>query len=180
MLPPIPLVKKVCLIGPPGIGKTAHLERYAANRWQQQHVPTLAPKVTRTEMVLPLADRVQEVAVQVMVWDFPQPDHPSRREGTKLQGAAGLMLLARADSPDPVSEVLALRDWTDDFAPEAVHLGVLCQADRASHARGAFGRLAERAQEGGLPLMNASARTGEGVRASFLRMGEMLVAREPL
>ena len=131
-------------------------------------------------MTLPLADRIQEVLVQVMVWDFPQNPLGGQRQGAKLRGAAGMLLLTRADTPHPLARLTALREWALTYAPKAAFVGVLSQADRAELGPGVFSRLREAAAAKGLPLMTASARTGDGVRATFLRMGELLVADPPV
>jgi len=173
------VVKKICLVGAPHSGKTALLERYIYNRWHAEYLPTMAPKVTRSVATFPMPERIQEIQMQMMVWDFPQVDKAAQRVGARLRGASGVLALVRPGD-DVVGDLGRLRAWIHDHEPAAAVLGVLSHFDEANLSEAHLAQLESQLAPRGIQLVSTSAKTGQGVRAAFLRLGEAVVRSSPI
>ena len=163
------LVRKVCMIGDFGVGKTSLVQRYVHSVFSDRYLTTVGVKISTREQTL--ADGSE---LKFVVWDIAGNDTLSSVEEKYLRGAAAYLLVVdgtRRPTLDtalaldtraqellgPVPRLLAInkRDLSEDWEMDDTELAAQERADR--------------------PQLLCSARTGENVGAAFARLAQMLV-----
>lgn len=153
--------KKICLLGPFGVGKTSLISRYVRNIFSTSYLSTIGVKVDKKDLAL---EGWGEVCL--LIWDLEGRDDFASVTDTYLRGMAGYLLVADGTSRASLDSVAKTRELMAELFVEVPSLLLLNKADLgASWTPGAV-ELAE--FEGrGIEVLSTSAKDGRGVEAAF-------------
>jgi len=171
----VEIVKKVCLIGDPGVGKTSLIRRFVLDLFDDHYVTTIGAKVTKKEVPLDLPERGLHVNLGLMIWDVSgQKDYKIFHE-IYLNGMEGALVVAdltRQNTFSSLKSVLSMAERTGTDVPMAF---LLNKADLAEPSPADLRDVRTMASQHAIPVLATSARTGMNVELAFQKLGRMLV-----
>ena len=162
----VEVVRKVCLLGDFGVGKTSLVARFVSNTFSDKYLTTVGVK-TETRRVT-LAER----AVKLVLWDIAGRDSLDLLRLNYLRGATGLLLVAdgtRADTLDSARQL-----YLQACAEIGQVPGVLLVNKFDLLPEWEIGPDQLAAVRGQLPLFETSALSGTGVEEAFGSLCERL------
>jgi small GTP-binding protein len=81
------IAKKVCLLGPTGVGKTSLVRRYIEGLFSEKYLTTIGVKVDKKLTM------VGELEVQLMIWDMEGTDRYCGFQSRYLRGASAYVVV---------------------------------------------------------------------------------------
>lgn len=183
MLRPIQTVKKVCVLGPAGVGKSSLVAKLLDAQAPLTSTPTSSPVVSRKALeVFPPAAGFQGINATLLLFDLPAEQLEPRLRQTYYTGAEGAVVVA--DGTDATSLQQSIR-WIADFravvGPKPIAL-LANKVDRLAIADlAARERIPAYLREtyGGVEPHPVSALTGHGVFTSFQALAQRIVTANP-
>lgn len=160
-------IRKVCLLGDGGVGKTSLVRRYVEDSFRDEYIVSFGTKVSKKVVDLP------QVELTLMLWDILGQKSDDALHSAYYKGANGALLVFDLTRPETLEH---LSKWKEDFlraAPGAkivlvankVDLGSKVSMERLEGAKGLMG--------GSLSM--TSAKSGEGVEEAFLELGRLVM-----
>ncbi len=133
MLRPLQTVKKVCVLGPAGVGKSSLVARLLDPAAPLASAPTPSAVVSRISLeVLPPVPGFQGIVVTLLLFDLPAEQLQPRLRQSYYIGAEGAIVVA--DASDPASLGQSVR-WIHDFHEVAGDKPVLLLANKVDALR---------------------------------------------
>ncbi len=117
-------VRKVCLLGDFGVGKTSLVQRYVRSYFSEKYLTTVGVKIDTKEVVLEGVGQVK-----LVIWDIAGTDHLGQLFQRYLQGAAGYLLVADGTRVDTLDDALGLRDQVEAQLGVLPYVGLLNKRD---------------------------------------------------
>lgn len=159
---------KVCVIGDFAVGKTSLVERCVNNVFSDNYLTTVGVKID-TKLV-PLGDSGE---LKMIIWDVAGTDCFGEREFAYLRGCAGLILVADGTRGHTVDTALQLKLEAAARYGEVPIVALINKLDLAVAWEFSDDHEA-RSKDEGVQWISCSARTGEGVEESFLKLARAL------
>ncbi len=162
-------IRKVCLLGDGGVGKTSLVRRYVEDVFSDSYIISFGTKVSKKVIDL------GEVELTLMIWDILGQKGDDPLHAAYYRGANGALLVGDLTRPETMRHVVR---WKEDFlkvCPGAVFVA----ASNKSDLEGAMPAhdLQEIVDALGVELRRTSARTGEGVEELFMALGKGIMER---
>lgn len=159
------LQKKICLLGAYGVGKTSLTNRFVYSRFSEKYHSTLGVVVER---------KVVEVAgreITLMVWDIAGEDDRFVIPVRYVEGASGYLLVMDGTRPETFERALDIgRRVTQALGSmPALLLGNKCDLVEKGEWCEEMKRISP------YPVLQTSAKTGEGVEEAFRRLAELFL-----
>jgi small GTP-binding protein len=164
-------IRKVCLLGDGGVGKTSLVRRYVEDVFHDDYIVSFGTKVTKKVIDL------GEVDLTLMLWDILGQKSDDALHAAYYRGANGALLVCDLTRLETVEHLLK---WREDFLRAAPGAKVILVANKSDlEIRVPADRLDVISSIGGSPFVSTSAKTGAGVEDAFLALakGVMEVAR---
>ncbi|MGK6310480.1 Rab family GTPase [Variovorax sp. DT-64] len=161
------LQKKICLLGAFGVGKTSLVRRYVDTIFSDAYLTTVGVKIDKKVMTLgtePLA---------LILWDIAGEDDMAAVRLSYLRGAAGYLLVVDGTRPETLETAASIQSRVDAEVGRIPFLALLNKADLVDDWALPPQRI-ETLQAAGWTFRRTSAKTGEGVEASFQDLAELL------
>lgn len=110
---PKEVIKKLCLLGDPAVGKTSLIRKYIHNVFDDTYITTIGTKVTKKEILLPGASPDgRDMLMTMLMWDILGQREHSKLHAIFYQGAEGAMVACDITRMDTVRN---LRIWIESF-----------------------------------------------------------------
>jgi small GTP-binding protein len=110
---PKEVIKKLCLLGDPAVGKTSLIKKYIYNVFDDKYITSIGTKVTKKEILLPGASTDgRDMMMTMLLWDILGQREHSRLHAMFYQGAEGAMVVCDITRMDTVRN---MRVWVDSF-----------------------------------------------------------------
>ena len=161
--------KKVCMIGPSGVGKTSLVSKFVHSIFSDKYLTTVGVKIDK-KMV-----RVGEEEVMLMIWDLAGDDDFQRLQTSYLRGTSGYLLVADGTRRVTFEQVVELQKRVAEVLPEAPFILALNKADMAAQWEVTEAEL-ERLTSGGWVASKTSAKEGSGVEEAFAELARGMIA----
>ncbi len=97
------LVKKICLIGPEGVGKTSLIKRFIDNSFDEKYRSTIGVQISQK-----LVELNADQSVELMIWDLEGFDISKDYPMSYLLGAATFIFVADISRPNTISELISI------------------------------------------------------------------------
>lgn len=98
------LIKKICLIGATGVGKTSLVQRFVQSIYSEKYHLTLGVKVDKKEVSVGGKD------VTLMIWDMQGEDDEHKIRPSFLRGASGYLLVADLSRPETIATAHSIQN----------------------------------------------------------------------
>lgn len=159
------IMKKVCMLGAFAVGKTSLVQRFVHGIFSDDYLTTLGVKIDQAQV------RVGPRDLRLILWDLAGEDEFIKVRMSYLRGSAGLLLVVDATRPDTLETALRLHGESRAAVGDLPYLLLLNKSDLEM-------RLDEASLAGlraqGVRILATSAKTGEGVRAAFADLAEVM------
>jgi small GTP-binding protein len=161
--------KKICMLGAFAVGKTSLVSRFVRSIFSEKYLTTVGVKVDKKLVTI---DAQQ---VSLVLWDIYGDDQFQTVQQSYLRGSAGYLLVVDGTRAFTLEKACEIQTRAEQAVGSVPFIVVLNKADLASEWQlddKAVWRLAER----GWPIVRASAKTGEGVEETFLKLARAMTA----
>ena len=160
-------IRKVCLLGDGGVGKTSLVHRFVEDVFNDKYIVSFGTKVSKKVLVF------EDVELTLMIWDVLGQKGDDSLHAAYYKGANGALLVGDMTRPETMEH---LKGWRDDFLKVEKDARLVLAGNKADlEARLTEDDLGSLAQELGADLVRTSALTGEGVQETFDRLGRKLM-----
>lgn len=161
--------KKICMVGVFGTGKTCMVQRYVHSIFSTKYLSTVGVKIDKKPV------QVGDQAVTLMLWDLEGRDATIDVNPNYIRGAHGLIYVADGTRKDTVEQGLALREMVSKSLGPIPSVMTFNKSDLTDQWQ--LGAADEkRVAAEGLHLIRTSAKTGEGVEATFQWLAQATLA----
>lgn len=159
-------VKKVCMIGDFGVGKTSLVARFVHQTFSADYLTTIGVKIDTR-----ILDTPGGQTLKLVLWDIAGTNELSTIEQHYLQGAAGLIAVADGTRAATLATAAALLAQAQTLVGSRPAVLLVNKSDLSAQWE-----LGDRREFSGHELRICSALTGEGVAAAFQRLAEQLLS----
>lgn len=162
--------KKICLIGPFGVGKTSLIRKYVLNIYSEDYHSTVGVKIDKKNLRLETGEEII-----LMIWDLEGSDEISALTEAYLQGMSGYFLVADGTRRETLEAVISIQGTLLETFPNAASALLLNKHDLMDEwalTDQDTARLTSR----GIDTVFTSAKTGDGVEDAFARIANEMVA----
>lgn len=161
--------KKICLIGPFGVGKTSLIRKYVLNIYSEDYHSTVGVKIDKKNLRLETGEEII-----LMIWDLEGNDDISVVTEGYLQGMSGYFLVADGTRRDTLEAVISIQGKLVDSFPRAASALLLNKNDLMDEWA-VTDRDTDRLTARGIDTISTSAKTGDGVEDAFTRIARKMV-----
>ena len=155
--------KKICMLGGFGVGKTSLVSRFVSSIFSDKYLTTVGVKIDKKALTVDGRD------VTLMLWDIYGQDEFQTVQQSYLRGSSGYVLVIDGTRQATLETAAKLQQMAEQVAGKAPFVFVLNKSDLAKEwqvdQRGII-KLAEQ----GWPIVRTSAKTGEGVEETFVKL----------
>ncbi|MCG8426150.1 MAG: GTP-binding protein [Chromatiales bacterium] len=162
------LVKKVCMIGDFGVGKTSLVARFVHSVFSDKYLTTVGVKIDTKVVELPDGE-----AIKLVLWDIAGTSALSTTEQKYLRGAAAYLLVVDGTRAETLNSALALDSTAQQFLGGVPRILVINKHDLLDQWEISEQQRAELLSDD-RPLALCSALSGEGVEQTFLQLADLL------
>jgi small GTP-binding protein len=160
--------KKIVLLGAPAVGKTSLVRRFVQSLFDDTYLTTIGVKVDKKQLQVAGQD------FALMLWDIAGTEEHFSVPPSYARGAAGYLLVVDGTRPETLEIGLDLVSSMPQELGSVPGVLVLNKADLVAEWRLDQSAISVATWE--KPMLRASAKTGEGVEASFVALAGALVS----
>jgi len=125
------IIKKICMIGPEGVGKTSLVRRYVDNSFSEDYLTTIGVQISQKKVKI-----LGEKSVEFILWDIEGFTNQQEYPIDYLYGASGFIFVADVSNESTLSHLIAIKSRLErmpDF-DRAAKIFVLNKADLISES----------------------------------------------
>lgn len=164
--------KKVCLLGDFAVGKTSLTHRFVYDLFSERYLSTIGVKVSRKNMVLPVADDAVELTM--LLWDLAGSEAFDLFRVSYMRGSAGALLVCASDRTESIDHLRDYATQMNQVSPEAKFAVVVNKSDLLTEPF-CVPAAEQVAHDLNTSLFYTSAKTGAGVNAVFRHLGQQIL-----
>jgi small GTP-binding protein len=171
----VDLVKKVCLIGDPGVGKTSLIRRFVLDEFSDDYLSTIGAKVTKKEKLIDVKQEDLLVRLTLMIWDVAGQKEYQQFHEMYLKGMEGVLAVAdlsRRNTFDRLQNALML---VEKHAGDIPVVFLLNKADLVDPEKVDLRQVNALAAQKSIPVLPTSAKTGQNVEPAFSKLSMMII-----
>lgn len=161
--------KKIAMLGMYAVGKTALVQRFISNRFDEKYLTTIGVKIDKKLVT------VQDQEVTLMLWDIAGAEEDFTVPTSYLRGASGYLLVIDGTRVETLDRGLGLVNQVENEVGHIPFVTLLNKSDLADQWQLNDQHLAQLTARGG-EVINSSALTGEGVETAFHTLAAQLVS----
>ena len=155
--------KKICMVGPVGVGKTSLVARYVHSLFSEKYLSTVGVKIDKKVL------QVDGTDVTLLLWDLAGDDDFQRLNLTYLRGAAAYLLVADGTRRATLDQAVEIQTRVARSLGSIPFLLALNKADLVAEWEIEDARVAALARQGWI-VHRTSAKEGWEVDAAFVEL----------
>ena len=160
--------KKICMVGVFATGKTCLVQRYVHSIFSDRYLSTIGVKIDRKEV------QVGDQNVMLMLWDLEGRDGTRDVNASYVNGAHGVIYVVDGTRRETLDGMFEIRETVTGVLGEIPSVLAINKTDLATEWQ--LKPSDEKAiGERGLHRLRTSAKTGEGVEATFQWLAQALL-----
>ena len=171
----VELVKKVCLVGDPGVGKTSLVRRFVLDVFNDNYISTIGAKITKKAMVVKVPERDIYVSLTLMIWDVAGQKEYKVFHEMHLKGMEGVLAVADLTRRNTFDSLKGAIDLAERTGVEIPTVFLLNKCDLAEPSTVELHDIRTLASQLMIPVLATSAKTGLNVELAFSRLAKMMV-----
>jgi small GTP-binding protein len=171
----IVLVKKVCTLGEPAVGKTSLIRRFVYDVFDDKYIETIGAKVTKKTMRIRYIPTGQTFQLRMMIWDIAGHGALDFVKPSYYRDAEGALIVCDLTRKLTMNKIPA---WIDSFfsVTQKVPLVLIGNKnDLVDQQEATPQDLSQLAAQYHCPYITTSAKTGDYVEGAFRGMGLSLI-----
>ena len=160
-------IRKVCLLGDGGVGKTSLVRRYVDDVFNDKYIVSFGTKVSKKVL------NIGDVELTLMIWDVLGQRSEDSLHAAYYRGSNGAMLVGDLSRQDTMEH---LQKWRNDLLAVEGNARTVIVGNKADLEMGVSPSwLASLSKQLGSDVYRTSAKTGEGVERAFAELGKRLL-----
>jgi len=160
-------IRKVCLLGDGGVGKTSLVRRYVDDVFNDKYIVSFGTKVSKKVL------NIGDVELTLMIWDVLGQRSEDSLHAAYYRGSNGAMLVGDLTRQDTMEH---LQKWRDDLLAVERDAKTVIVGNKADLEMGfAPTWLASFSKQLDSDVYRTSAKTGDGVERAFEQLGKRLM-----
>lgn len=171
------IVKKICLIGNSGVGKTSLIKRFILDIFDDKYLKTLGTKVSKKEIIIEYPDKDLKINLTLMIWDIMgQESFRTILQDSYFFGAGGGLAVCDVTELETLKD---LGDWVESLYGTAGKVPIIFVANKSDlkdSIKIKEKTLKNFADKYQAPYVYTSAKTGDNVEDAFRMLGELLTS----
>jgi len=171
----VDLVKKVCLIGDPGVGKTSLIRRFVLDQFSDDYLSTIGAKVTKKEKFIDVKQEDLRIHLVLMIWDVAGQKEYQQFHEMYLKGMEGVLAVADLSRASTFDRLQNARMLVEKHAGSIPMVFLLNKADLVDLAAIDLRQVNALAAKKAIPVLPTSAKTGQNVEPAFSKLTMMIV-----
>ncbi|NOT63473.1 MAG: GTP-binding protein [Acidobacteria bacterium] len=160
--------KKICILGAFAVGKTSLVRRFIEDGFDEKYLTTVGVQIKKRAVT------VNNVEVNLIIWDLAGEDEFQKVQLSYLRGASGYFLVADGTRPTTLDTAKILRQRVTDTIGAVPFILLINKQDVRDDWDLDDRALAEFAQAG-CTIIETSAKTGLGVADAFQQLAEKIL-----
>ena len=171
----IVLMKKICMLGDPAVGKTSLIARFVYSIFDDKYLETIGAKVTKRVMALTHVPTGQNYRLKLMLWDIAGRRTLEHVRSSYHREAEGGLLVCDVTRKSTLDN---MEKWLNSFFSVTGTVPVVFIVNKMDLKNdGEFGEaeMAALAQKYQSPYILTSAKTGENVEEAFRELGRRII-----
>ena len=163
--------KKICMVGVFGTGKTCLVQQFVHSIFSVKYLSTVGVKIDKKEV------KVGDRDVTLVLWDLEGRDGNRDINASYLRGAHGVIYVVDGTRRETADQLREIRDIVEGSLGTVPSVVALNKVDLTNDWKLSP---ADEASAGGAELhrIRTSAKTGEGVEATFQWLAEATLAND--
>jgi len=171
----VELMKKVCLIGDSGVGKTSLIRRFVLDLFNDAYITTIGAKVTKKAMAVDLPEHDLHINLNLMIWDVVGQKQYKLFHEMYLKGMEGVLAVTDITCMNIYDSLVAAIHMADATAVNIPMIFLLNKCDLAEPTSLYMNNVRTLASKRDIPVLATSAKTGMNVELAFDKMSRMVV-----
>ena len=106
------IVKKICILGEPCVGKTSLIRRYVYDKFGDKYLATIGAKITKKIVTLENIPHNRNTIVTLLIWDIAGDEEFQSVQKLYFTGSTGAMIVCDITRNHTKTKML---DWLDDY-----------------------------------------------------------------
>jgi small GTP-binding protein len=172
---PRTLVKKICILGDPAVGKTSLVGRFVLQQFGEEYVSTIGARVCEKEVAV--GEPGAAARIQMVIWDIAGQSQFTSVTPGFYRGAEGALIVCDMTRRETLRNLFS---WDGRFRETAAAHNVMVLFNKSDlEAKWEISRSEAEtaAKELKSPCLFTSARTGENVEGAFLALATKLMEK---
>ncbi|MEM4729678.1 MAG: Rab family GTPase [Thermoplasmata archaeon] len=169
------LMKKVCMLGDPAVGKTSLVARFVFSVFDDRYIETIGAKVVKRTMAVERVSTGERYRLKMIIWDIAGQRTLDFIKPTYYRDAEGAIVVADLTRRETLGNVPRWAESIRSVCGEIPIVLIVNKSDLKTHAQYTEAEAASVANGMGASLFMSSAKTGENVESAFGALGRALI-----
>ena len=162
------LQKKIAILGMYGVGKTALVQRFVSNHFDEKYLTTIGVKIDKKMIT------IGDQEVNLLLWDIAGAEEDFTVPTSFLRGASGYLLVIDGTRPETLDRGLGLVDQVESELGKIPFVALLNKSDLADRWQLQEEHTTQLTAQG-CQVIKSSALTGEGVESAFHALTKQII-----
>ncbi len=166
------MMKKICLVGDPVVGKTSLIRRYVYDSFDDKYLYTIGAKITKK--IMNIKYPTHDVNLTLMIWDIEGQKGTGKVHSTYYKGADAAIIVCDITMKETLENIPS---WRNAVFKVTAEIPLLFLANKTDLPNKAFDEkeIKNIASEFNATYLFTSAKTGENVENAFLTVSKLLL-----
>jgi small GTP-binding protein len=169
------VIKKICLLGDPAVGKTSLIRRYVFDMFDDKYITTIGTKVTKKTVVVPgPVQPSADIRITLLIWDILGQREYQRLHPVYYQGAEGALIVCDSTRKETIGN---LATWVTSFKNVVGNVPVVFlinKSDLVDPEKFDRTEIDSLSRQHHAPYLPTSAKNGLNVERAFITVSEAL------
>ena len=166
------IMKKICLVGDPAVGKTSLIRRYVYDTFDDKYLYTIGAKITKK--VMNIKYLMHDVNLTLMIWDIEGQKGIGKAHSVYYRGAEAAIVVCDVTMKETLENIPS---WGDAVFKVTGEIPLVFLANKIDLPNRAFDEeeIKNIASEFNAQYLFTSAKTGENVENAFITVSKLLM-----